>query len=293
MITVDIGNSRFHAVVFDGARVCGRAELPVKNATPDSVRQMLHDALSSFLVCPLDGEGGIVQTVTDCATVRSAKSLSVDLREAVVLHRRIAVSSVVPAANETLVDAARTLGLAVEFIAPATHDIMPHRLPSPATTGADRLLAVRAAWEMHFRERGAGGVVVQCGTAATVDVVGRDGVFWGGMILPGPGLWLSSLGEGAALLPTLAPDEMEDDAPVCGVDTRSAIAAGLRHGYFPGVVSAILAARAYLGSDVLVVIGGGWASRLAARLDFPAVVVRDLVAHGIRVVASGVTPKPG
>lgn len=112
--------------------------------------------------------------------------------------RRACVASVVPALHTVLEDALSPLGIAVHRITHATPGLLPHHLDAPDTTGIDRLLAARAAWALH----GAGGVgvvVVQAGSAATVDTVSGDGVYLGGCILPGPGLWLQGLQQAACL----------------------------------------------------------------------------------------------
>lgn len=90
----------------------------------------------------------------------------------------------------------------------------------PEQTGHDRLLAALGAYQ-------AGGpcVVVDIGTAITVDLVGPGPIFQGGVIFPGPDLCLRSLHQGTAALPALpqlpAPDGYY------GKDTEEAIRCGV------------------------------------------------------------------
>jgi type III pantothenate kinase len=67
--------------------------------------------------------------------------------------------------------------------------------------------------------------VANCGTATTIDAVTADGVFLGGMILPGLGLMASSLARNTAQLPQIAQDgklpdgfaDNTDDAILSGI----------------------------------------------------------------------------
>ena len=67
-------------------------------------------------------------------------------------------------------------------------------------------------------------MVVVCGTATTIDFLTADGVFKGGMIMPGLGLMLRSLHEGTAALP----DQDGDFSPY-PTQTVDAIASGCQH----------------------------------------------------------------
>jgi type III pantothenate kinase len=64
------------------------------------------------------------------------------------------------------------------------------------TLGADRWAALVAAWHHHQQPT----VVVNAGTAVTIDSISQDGVFFGGTIMPGLSLMQQSLGNNAALL---------------------------------------------------------------------------------------------
>jgi len=89
----------------------------------------------------------------------------------------------------------------------------------PRETGGDRLANAVAAW--HRCRRAC--VVVDLGTAITVEVVNRRGEFVGGAIAPGLSAMTRSLYNGASLLPLVAPRPRAD----IGRDTQSSIEAGL------------------------------------------------------------------
>ena len=91
--------------------------------------------------------------------------------------------SVVDRWTARLERAAEALGLPLTV---ATADRIPllTALPRPDLTGPDRLLAAWTASVLH----GQPVIVVDLGTATTVDAVDADGFFLGGAILPGLGL---------------------------------------------------------------------------------------------------------
>ncbi len=101
---------------------------------------------------------------------------------------------------------------------------LPVRLASPAAVGTDRLLGAWAARELV----GAPCIVVDVGTATTIDVVDAEGGFVGGAILPGPALAMRSLAGGTALLPTVP---LVAPANAIGRDTVEAMASGVLLGH--------------------------------------------------------------
>lgn len=130
------------------------------------------------------------------------------------------------------------------------------RTDTPARVGIDRLLAAFAANHLRSSERAA--IVVDLGTAITVDIVEPDGAFAGGAILPGIGMAGRALAEQTDALPHVRFDPSHPPSPV-GKSTTSAIEAGL----FWGAVGAInelikqQSAALTLAPDVFVTGGAG------------------------------------
>jgi type III pantothenate kinase len=100
-----------------------------------------------------------------------------------------------------------------------------HTLEGPITVGADRLLAALGA----FSRSGEACVVIDAGTAVTVDYIDGFGVFQGGVIAPGLGMQLKALHEHTAALPKLEvpknADEKLPEGPL-GKSTREAMLIG-------------------------------------------------------------------
>jgi type III pantothenate kinase len=152
----------------------------------------------------------------------------------------------------------------------------------PGRVGIDRLAAAAAAVAAKGADRTA--IVVDCGTATTVDMVSRDGRFLGGAILPGPELLSRALAEGTSRLPAVADLDRGVPPEMPGRSTQAAIAAGIGLGMRGAVARLISAATAALGGQPEIFLTGG--SRGIVRDAVPhAIEVPDLVLHGIALAA--------
>ncbi|MCE5303056.1 MAG: type III pantothenate kinase [Planctomycetaceae bacterium] len=107
------------------------------------------------------------------------------------------------------------------------------RVERPDMVGVDRL--VDAVAVNRVRAVGRPAVIVDVGSAITVDWVSSDGVFCGGAILPGLQMAARALHEFTDLLPLVDLSELDNPPPALGEATESAIASGL----FWGAVGAI------------------------------------------------------
>lgn len=104
----------------------------------------------------------------------------------------------------------------------------------PEKVGIDRLLNAVAANAIRPADRPA--IIVDSGTATTVDYVRADGAFAGGAILPGIELSARSLHRYTALLPLLSLEDLGTAVPSpLGRNTRDAIRSGLLWGQLGAV----------------------------------------------------------
>lgn len=202
---------------------------------------------------------------------------------------KVWVSSVAPPVNSLIDSAAERAGLLRHFIRPDVDFILPHSLSTPWSTGVDRLLSAYAAGALHFPRAGdeKGYVVVQCGSAATVDLVDGDGVFRGGYILPGPTFWLLGLSVGVQL-PNLASEIPDWRGIEAGDNTHDAMLHGMQLALPVAVASAamlITAKEGRYGEKLPVAITGGWGEAAVPYLRSRHVFDSDLLLHGIRLFA--------
>jgi type III pantothenate kinase len=206
---------------------------------------------------------------------------------------RLVAASVVPSVAAALDDLAARRGLphlaaSVETVPIAV------RVDRPAEVGPDRLVNAFAAARLY----GVPAVVVDCGTATTLDAVDHDGAFVGGAIAPGLVLGLEALAARTARLPRVTPDL--PDGPI-GRDTVAAIRAGTVLGHramIEGLLAQMrrqLAAAAGLAPhEVRVVLTGGLAALPWARtIEGIDAIDPELTLRGLVLVHRAVTGTGG
>jgi type III pantothenate kinase len=154
---------------------------------------------------------------------------------------------------------------------------MRHALDDASTLGQDRLVSAFGA----YRRAEQACVIVDAGTAVTVDFVDGEGTFQGGVIAPGLNLMLRALHEHTAQLPELAYAEPDPARGPFGKDTRHAMLLGVRSAV-KGLVRETVEryAEAYQGYPQIVATGGD-AGVLFAHDDLIEQIVPDLQLIGI------------
>lgn len=156
-------------------------------------------------------------------------------------------------------------------------------LDEGAKPGTDRLLNAAAAWDKFQCAT----VVIDAGTAVTVDFVDGKGVFQGGAIAPGVALQLRAMHDGTAGLPLIAPAAPTDEP--FGKCTEQAMLQGVHHG-IRGLVQRLVEryAEAY-GAFPRVIATGGDAEALFAEDDVVEMVDADLTLQGIAAAVAAAT----
>lgn len=253
IICVDVGNSGAKIALVEGNAVLERA----RASTTDVTQEELSAGLRTLV-------GGGVERPTAIIAV-----------------------AVVDRFLERLERSAGELDLPLTIVGSSNVPI-PTALVRPDLTGADRLLAAWAAASIY----GAPAVVVDLGTATTVDAVDADGFFLGGAIMPGLALAADSLAEGTARLP-----RVDLDLPVdaIGGDTTTAMQSGIVIGHAGAIREISTRMRQRIGDDAKVVFTGGhtaaaWAGRAFledSAPDLPAVadvIDPDLVMKGLSLL---------
>ncbi len=152
-------------------------------------------------------------------------------------------------------------------------------LSEPERIGIDRLLGAVAA--NTLRAAGQMAVVVDLGSAITVDVVSADGAFLGGAILPGIGMAARALHEQTDLLPEVALRELHEPPPPLGTSTVAAIHSGLYWGAVGAVRELVTRCTASASAPPLVLITGGAAPAVARLVSEQARYEPHLILAGI------------
>jgi len=154
---------------------------------------------------------------------------------------------------------------------------------APERVGIDRLLNAIAA--NHSRSTDRGVIIVDSGTATTIDVISRSGEFEGGAILPGLALSARALHEYTALLPLVNFDAHSGPCQPVGRDTRTAIQSGLIWGQVGAIRELTSRYRQSLQDPPDIILTGGAAELL--HLQFPEFALRrHLALEGLAIYAS-------
>jgi len=159
----------------------------------------------------------------------------------------------------------------------------------PRKVGIDRLLNAVAAHRLQDSEQAA--IIIDSGTATTVDVVNPNGSFAGGTILPGFELSAKALHNYTALLPLIPVDELRQAEPVIlGKNTTDAIRSGLFWGQLGAVRELVSQLGNQLQSDAgqmapLVLLTGGGSDLLEPHLEGSVRFEPLLTLQGLALVA--------
>jgi type III pantothenate kinase len=155
---------------------------------------------------------------------------------------------------------------------------------SPDKVGIDRLLDAVAA--NVLRPQGEAVVIVDAGTATTVDLVSAEGAFEGGSILPGIELGARALHQYTALLPLIdVPALLAGSVPPLGRNTREAIGSGLWFGQIGAIRELIFWLAQSTARLPQILVTGGNGRWLAPALRLDADFEPDLALRGLAHVA--------
>ena len=254
LLALDIGNTNVTVGLFRaGALLATRRAATNARATTDEVELLLDGLLR------LDGIAITDLDAIALASVVPALTVAVEM----IAERRD---------RPLLVAGAGTVPLAV-------------RVDRPDDVGADRLVNALAAARLH----GTPAVVVDFGTATTLDCVASDGAYVGGAIAPGLELGLEALAARTAKLPRI---ELRAPDRAIGRDTVSAMQSGTIFGYQALAAGLLARVRIELAdandvapADVRAILTGGLSAAPWARaLEGIDAIDPDLTLKGLAIL---------
>jgi type III pantothenate kinase len=204
-----------------------------------------------------------------------AGDLSESLRGIKTVGLAIA-SNVAGAAVQAAIEAA-CKGLAVRFVRSEASQLgVTNGYRDPSQLGTDRWVALIAAHHARPGHK----LVINAGTALTIDALTGDGRFLGGLIVPGPALMRRSLDRATAALresegavrdfPASTPEAIATGAVLACAGAAERLAKSMdAHGTPPG----------------LIILSGGAARELAPALGLPHELHENLVLDGLQLIA--------
>jgi type III pantothenate kinase len=156
-------------------------------------------------------------------------------------------------------------------------------VPRPDMVGIDRLIDALAANEL--RDPDCPAVVVDVGSAITVDLVSADGAFCGGAILPGIAMGARAMHVFTDLLPQLDMTELTTPPPAIGISTVGAMQSGLYWGAVGAVRELVGRMAGSHAPQTQVFFTGGAGPSVAESLGASARTIPHLTLAGIALAA--------
>lgn len=248
ILAVDVGNTQTVVGLFDEERIVGHWRISSNAATTADELMIKVDALL--------GVPGHAWSVVD----------------------RVVVASVVPKLTDAWSEAARkATGKEPMVVGPGLKTGLRIRSDNPHEVGADRIANGIAALAAHEGPV----LVVDFGTATTIDVIDESGAYLGGVIAPGVETSAEALFTKAARLSKV---DLVAPSTVIGRNTRQSVQAGLLWGGATMVDGLVRRIWAELGRETAVIATGGLAERMAPLCETITEVDADLTLKGLRMV---------
>ncbi|WP_374944809.1 type III pantothenate kinase [Sphingomonas sp.] len=149
----------------------------------------------------------------------------------------------------------------------------------PQSLGADRAVNTIAAHELHDGDL----IVIDFGTATTLDLSDFSGAYKGGIIAPGINLSLDALVTAAAKLPRIA-IEAPASTTVIGRNTVDQMHIGIFWGYLSMIEGLVARMKAEVGRPVKVIATGGLATLFERHTTVFDHIEPDLTIQGLAIM---------
>lgn len=250
MLCLDVGNTQIYGGVYDSQGVISHRFRMTTSAVKTS------DEIGIFLKAVLEQNGiediSRIQQVGVCSVVPQQDH---SLRNAILKYFKV---------NPFFLEAGVKTGIKL-------------KATNPKEVGADRI-ASAIAGSHHYENQNL--IIVDFGTAITVDVITSGKDYLGGVILAGVRLGVEALGLKTAKLPIV---QVQKPERVVGRTTVECIQAGTFYGTVGSIKEIVgrIKKEVFAGQDSLVIATGGFAGLFVDEGLFD-LEAQDLVLDGLR-----------
>lgn len=245
ILVCDIGNTNITAGLFRGKRLVYKTKFPTSKVK--RLRRLLNQNLS-------------------------LKGIVFSQIEAIV------ICSVVPRALTSLKASFKSLkNIPVYCLGENLAAPIKNLYARPKQVGQDRLVNAYAAARFY----GAPLVVIDFGTAVTLDVISKNREYLGGMILPGLELSLDALSARAALLPKV---KLARPKEFIGRDTKSSMLSGVVYGFAALTDGLSQRIKKKIGDSAKVIGTGGNINLMAQYCQSLDKIDPDLTLKGLNLI---------
>ena len=247
MLAIDVGNTNITAGIFEGSDLKDVFRVPTEECLKGS----------AFLAHVPD----LCKALPDSAVMVNVRSVA-----AKIIIKEFEESTGTP---PMLVDVNTPMGIALSY-------------ETKETLGIDRLVCAAAAFHL-YREKHRPIIVIDMGTATTIDYVSEDGVFKGGMIAPGIKSAYQGLLSAAPGLPRI------DDlfaGELIGTSTEAGVRSGVVMGHACMIRKVVEMMARQNKTKPVVVLTGGTSGMVAKGLPRTYIKDNNLILKGLSVLWS-------
>ncbi|MCX6006517.1 MAG: type III pantothenate kinase [Chloroflexi bacterium] len=248
LLAIDIGNTNITFGVFEGERI----------KTTWRVSTAIHrtsDEYANLILSLMERQGITAKQIKDVVICSVVPPLLIIFYEVCMHYLK---------KSPLIVEAGVKTGIRID-------------MDNPREVGPDRIVNAVAAHQLY----GGPVIVIDMGTATTLDVVSKDGRYIGGAIAPGIIISLEALFTRTAVLPRI---ELALPKKAIGRNTIAAMQSGIVFGYIGLIEGLVSRIQSELEEKAKVVAAGGLATLIVDASNIINIVNADLTLVGLRMI---------
>lgn len=248
LLAIDIGNTNLVIGCIQDDRILFKARIATdKTRTSDQYGVEIKNMLEAF---------GIQKTdISDCI-----------------------ISSVVPPVfNSVKTGVVKVIGKQPMVVGPGLKTGLNIHVDVPSQVGSDRIVIAVAALAYYKGPL----ILMDLGTATTVEVVEPENVYIGGVIFPGVKISLDALTSRAAQLPGISLDKPKH---VIGKNTADCMRSGMMYGTAAMIDGLVERIEEELGHPCTLIATGGMAQFITPLCKREIILEKDLLLKGLNII---------
>lgn len=188
------------------------------------------------------------------------------------------ISSVVPPVfNSVKTGVIKVIGKQPMVVGPGLKTGLNIHVDVPSQVGSDRIVIAVAA----LVEYKAPMLLLDMGTATTIEVVEPDNLYMGGVIFPGVKISLEALTSRAAQLPAISLDQPKN---VIGKNTVDCMRSGMMYGTAAMIDGLIDRMEEELGHQCTIIATGGMAQFITPLCKREIILEKELLLKGLNII---------
>ena len=248
LLAIDIGNTNIVIGCIEDDRIIFKARIATdRTRTSDQYGVEIKNMVEAF--------GVQVSEISDCI-----------------------ISSVVPPVfNSIKTGVIKVIGKQPTVVGPGLKPGLNIHVDVPSQVGSDRIVIAVAA----LAEYSAPLILMDMGTATTIEVVEPENVYLGGVIFPGVKVSLDALTSRAAQLPGISLDKPKN---VIGKNTVDCMRSGMMFGTAAMIDGIVERIEEELGHSCTLVATGGMAQFITPLCKREIILEKDLLLKGLNII---------